>query len=1205
MSIELTEEFLRALNYLNSGSNLFLTGKAGTGKSTLIRHYIKTTDRNVVVTAPTGIAALNVDGYTLHRLFGFSTTTTIEEVLGPGYYPRRFSKAIKAMDTLIIDEASMVRADLFDMVGAALGRFGPHPGQPFGGVQVVLVGDLLQLPPVVKESESMFFSTRYDTPFFFSADVYERDGFPTVGLTKVFRQLGDHRLTWILNAVREGVLFAEAEKELRGRLMPDFEPPEDEFWLTLAPTNNVAASRNRRELERLTTEEHSSTAIQRGDLSLLDPSSVEEVVRYKEGAQVMMLTNDPANRWVNGTIGRIVAVDDRAEPRITVEFRDGESAQVGLHAWDVTRPVAEGGSLRHEVVGTFTQLPFKLAWAITIHKSQGQTLDRLIVDLAGGAFASGQVYVALSRCTSMDGLVLKRPVRPKDLRTDRRVLRFMREATSPTTEARFCSIAVLKVGTAGRMWRPRPVEIGVAFDDGTALSTLINPSQDLFNARDDYDITVRDILLAPSLTEAWSVLGPVLQGWIPVGISIDTTLEDIDFELRRNGTTVMLPVGVSIPEQQLTAAERKALTARTALSRAKAQLAVFQRLGLEDRRAGPFDDRDLDTSVTFLLTRDPGTPVPQPTHMPIMAGLAQVSRELSAVVLDGAIATQVRSSSEGIDDIRAVVGQVLSEKAEGMLPLPTTIADHLAQLDELLGTSLEIANRQSATKTASIENTLRSGVTFYISGTPHTASGGRIAKSEIAAMAAGRGLVYVDSFGKKACDVLVVAEEGSQSSKARKAVGWGMPVFSLQQFWQWLGPGPVEAGAQQISADQSDEPIEPPSIGPEIEVELLLEGHEVLEVVGESHYQDALWRIVGADRGSRRVHQPAKATLVPEPDNPYDPNAIGVWVAGHQVGYLGRDNASAMIAGLKSLTSGRRNVRVALNGVIAGRASDASGPDRLGVFLEYEPSDFMDAGSIGARGSRTVLGNPPDVSSSMMLGRAADDPAIRTGLSAAVWSDHDDNRYDLSWWDSLSDDRRKRLHRLRELESLETDPISRHFVFAELLAVLYRLRADLPDALTDFDAVAYAHHGELRSTIRVALLAKFGGLPLVDTYRQACVRQVKTGDLEAAYEWAQRGIEFYDRDALSKQWTDDLHRRMVSLASRIARNAKPAETAGVRQGTARSRGADVRIVGASMSTGGAGVVLETLTCRTCGKHFERVRTRGRKPLECPECRQRS
>lgn len=789
-TIELTEEFESALGHLNSGSHLFLTGKAGTGKSTLVRHYMETTDRNVVVAAPTGIAALNVNGYTLHRLLSFGTTTTLEEVLGDNYYPGRFSKAIKGMDTLIIDEASMVRADLFDMLEAALRRFGPHPGQAFGGVQVVLVGDLHQLPPVVKASEQGFFSERYPTEFFFSADSFNRDLFPTVALTKVFRQIGDHRLTSVLNAVREGVLVDQAKNELHARVMPDFEPPDDEFWLTLASTNNIVTSRNNRQLERLPADEHVSVAIRQGDLDLFDGSSIDEKLRYKEGAQVMMLTNDTVNRWVNGTLGRIVSVDDPAEPLVTVEFRDGKTAQVGRHTWDVTRPVVEGGSLRHEVVGAVTQLPFKLAWAITIHKSQGQTLDNLIVDLAGGAFASGQVYVALSRCTSIDGLVLKQPLRPKDLKIDRRVLRFMREATAASTDARFCAIGALTVGNVGRMWRPRPVELAVAFDDGTAITTLVDPGSDLFGARDDYGISVADVLLAPSLVEAWSVLSPVLEGWTPVGVDIDTTLGYLDFELKRNDASVALPVGVSVPPDALTAAERLAITAGSALERARAQLAAFRRLGLDEAAASSFGDPPaLDVSASFLLTRDATEPVPQPAHLPALAGLAEVSRELSAVILSGARAAEVMRLSEELGAVRGLVGQGLATKACRHLPLPPAISERLSDVDELLGTSLVLANRNSSTDTPSIEDVLVSGAVFCISGTPHTQDGAQVEKSEVGLLAARHGVVWVDKFGKKACDALVVAEAGSQSGKAKQAAAWGMPVFSLEQLWQWLDSG--------------------------------------------------------------------------------------------------------------------------------------------------------------------------------------------------------------------------------------------------------------------------------------------------------------------------------------------------------------------------------------------------------------------------------
>lgn len=380
----LTEEFQEALSRLERGDNLFLTGKAGTGKSTLVRQFLAGTDRNVVVAAPTGIAALNVEGYTIHRLFSFRQGTTVEQVRDGDYYPARFAKTLKTLDTLIIDEASMVRADLFDCLVIALERFGPRPGTRFGGVQLVLVGDLYQLPPVVTDGEREYFSTRYDSPYFFSADRYDAGGFPLVELTTVFRQVGDTRLVEILNAVREGALLEEARAELNARTDPSFRPPLHQFWLTLTTTNRMATARNREMLEQIDEPATRHPAQTTGDLDGFDVPAEKDLV-FKTGAQVMMLTNDPQDRWVNGTIARITGhrIEDE-EQVITVEFPGGVRVEVGPHTWEVTRPVVEAGALRHEVVGTYTQLPLRLAWAITIHKSQGQTLERVVVDLSGG-----------------------------------------------------------------------------------------------------------------------------------------------------------------------------------------------------------------------------------------------------------------------------------------------------------------------------------------------------------------------------------------------------------------------------------------------------------------------------------------------------------------------------------------------------------------------------------------------------------------------------------------------------------------------------------------------------------------------------------------------------------------------------------------------------------------------------------------------------
>lgn len=794
-SIILTDEFERALGLLDQGRNLFLTGKAGTGKSTLVRHFMSLTDRRVIVAAPTGIAALNVDGYTIHRLFSFGTTTNLADVTGGGYRPGRFASTLASLDTLILDEASMVRADLFDMLVAALERFGPRPGTPFGGVQLVLVGDLFQLPPVVTDGEREFFETRYPTPYFFSADRFSLEDFPTVALTTVFRQLGDQRLTGLLNAVREGVLVERARADLNSRTDPEFEPPDDEFWLTLAPTNRVVSARNRQRLERLPGEVSVNRAIRSGDLELFDPP-VEEMLELKVGAQVMMLNNDSADRWVNGTLGKITDLWlDDGELAVEVEFRDGTTAEVQPFTWEATRPVVEAGALRREVVGTYTQLPLKLAWAITIHKSQGQTLDRLVVDLRGGAFDYGQVYVALSRCTSMDGLVLTRPVLPKDLKTDRRILRFLRSSTAPGRAARTCAISILTVGMEGRLSRPRPVELAVAFDDGCAVSTLINPQRDLDDARTAYDIAVDDVLLAPTLAEAWSAIAPLLDGCVPVGVDIDETLGLIDFELKRLGAVVPLPIGAEIPTSMITSDDRAALFAPTALARASAAIALARRGQFDASGGSPFDLDELAGSAVedapaYLLTRDGAATPPSSVAMPTLSALMEISRVLSAVLL-GRRLPEVGANPPAdpvvADVVRAVVVERLESAASRTTGLPRELLTRLAILEETLGIEVvDVIAAATSSAGRGIADVLCRGSRVCFTGTAVDTTGRVWSRDEISVAAEARGLVAVGSVTKSRCDALVVAEVGTQSGKARKAKELDKPVFSADEFFDWL-----------------------------------------------------------------------------------------------------------------------------------------------------------------------------------------------------------------------------------------------------------------------------------------------------------------------------------------------------------------------------------------------------------------------------------
>lgn len=764
--ITITEEFARALDLLRDGRCLFLTGRAGTGKSTLIRHFLGTTDRRAITVAPTGIAALNVDGYTIHRLFSFRPGVDAEFVRSAAYFPGRFARALGELDTLIVDEASMVRADLFDAMVAALERFGPHPGEPFGGVQLVLVGDLYQLPPVVADAEAEHIETVYGTPYFFSGAAFDREAFAVVELTTVFRQVGDTRLVNLLNAVREGELLDAARTELNERVVEGFEPPDGEFWLTLATTNRIVAARNTRMLERLPDAPRTFTARQTGEIDGFEiPADTE--LSLAVGAQVMMLSNDPSDRWANGTLGHVVRLGEAdGEGEVDVRLRDGRIVAVGPHTWEITRPVARGGRLEHEVVGTFRQLPMKLAWAITIHKSQGQTLDRVVVDLTGGTFANGQLYVALSRCTSLEGLVLRRPVLPRDLKTDARIRRFLASADVTAEDHGHVCIAALTVGKSGDRYRPRPVEIAMVTDDGDEATTVVNPTSDLYRAQTDYGLTTRDVQLAPLLAEAWSALAPIAAGRVPVGHRIDETLGLIDFELKRNGIVARLPLGIELPESLITVCDAEALRAPTALERARAVRDIVQRQhgageGLSPAGASAFPIQTQGRG--YLLARSTG---------------AGAVTEPSGFVVGGNLSPE--------DDPAQVLAELLTGAWGRVVDRDAVVIERVRGVEQHFDVQV-LAEDVAAADDLDLPAILVPGARVCFTGTVVDAQGRTIDRDRMEAIAQSCGLVAAPSVTKTRTDVLVVAERGTQSGKAKKAAAWGKPVIAAEDFLAWAG----------------------------------------------------------------------------------------------------------------------------------------------------------------------------------------------------------------------------------------------------------------------------------------------------------------------------------------------------------------------------------------------------------------------------------
>jgi ATP-dependent exoDNAse (exonuclease V) alpha subunit len=397
-----------------------VTGRAGTGKSTLLRYLRETTSKRVVVLAPTGLAAVNVGGQTIHSFFRLPPRLVDPSALGTiGAGPN--ATVIKRADTFVIDEVSMVRVDLMEGVDRALRQL-RRLDVPFGGAQVVLFGDPFQLPPIVREPALReYFDDRYGGPYFFCARAVEAP-MRCVELRQVYRQQDGYFLA-ILNELREGDLGEDAAMALAERVRAFEELPEPDTYVTLTTTNLAAARLNTARLEALRGPERVFEAVVSGRF---DPSAfpTDSTLRLRQGARVMMIRNDRAGRWVNGTLGEVAAL---AESTVTVRV-DGASHEIERETWE---------SVEHEydrprntvvprVAGTFRQYPVRLAWALTIHKSQGQTFDRVFVDLGRGTFAHGQAYVALSRCRSLEGLALARPLRPADLQFDPRVLAYRR-----------------------------------------------------------------------------------------------------------------------------------------------------------------------------------------------------------------------------------------------------------------------------------------------------------------------------------------------------------------------------------------------------------------------------------------------------------------------------------------------------------------------------------------------------------------------------------------------------------------------------------------------------------------------------------------------------------------------------------------------------------------------------------------------------------
>lgn len=426
MKIEINEKIAEALKLINEGRNVFITGKAGTGKSTLLNYFREITNKNIVVLAPTGVAALNVKGQTIHSFFKFKPDITPDKVKELKIQNKDIYKKI---DIIIIDEISMVRADLFDSMDIFMRKFGRNKNKTFGGVQIVCFGDLYQLKPVVKKEERYIFDEFYDSPYFFSSLIFNELKMEIVELEKIYRQK-DFEFIEVLNRIRNNNIKDKDVEYLNKRFNPHYEPNKQEIYIYLVTTNKRAEEINYKRLSELKGREYRYYGTKEGEFKRDNGNNEnlpcpEELI-LKKNAQVMLVNNDSKKRWVNGSVGKITDIEEGDIHTIYVRLNK-DIVEVNPVKWEIFRYYydEERKIIATETIGTYTQYPIILAWAITIHKSQGKTFEKIIIDLEKGTFAPGQFYVAISRCTTIDGVILKTPIKRENIFNDQKIVNFI------------------------------------------------------------------------------------------------------------------------------------------------------------------------------------------------------------------------------------------------------------------------------------------------------------------------------------------------------------------------------------------------------------------------------------------------------------------------------------------------------------------------------------------------------------------------------------------------------------------------------------------------------------------------------------------------------------------------------------------------------------------------------------------------------------
>ncbi|AZA12394.1 AAA family ATPase [Corynebacterium gerontici] len=769
MTLTITPEFEAAIKALHAGRNLLISGKAGTGKSTLLRMFVEQIEepgnaqsqKNVLVTAPTGVAAQNIGGFTIHKAFGFRPGLFPDDIK-PGGKWRPTVEAIKLLeilDVLIIDEVSMVRADLFDMVDQALRQIRKNKA-PFGGVQLVLVGDLLQLPPVVTDSERALFSEQWSSPYFFGAHCYRALELKKVTLTHIWRQ-SDSAFVEILNEVREGAVSPESLESLNNLVDPKFDVAND--WTILCSYRREVERINNAKLDALGSPILTSEAEFTGDAAKTDFNG-SEVLRYAVGMRVMVVINDFAGRYVNGSFGTVSSANS---DEIEVVLDDSsKTVSFERHVWEVNKPKVSGGRISADVVGTVRQFPIIAAWAITVHKSQGKTIPKCFITLRGGMLVDGQFYVALSRAVDMEHLRFDQEVLPKHIRANNSLVRFLRRETSElvtTNRVVFLSFDGVDFGVSQHVARIHATII----HDGTVVAdfgTWLNPNCDLgdFGVREK--VPPMGLAAAPEIGDFWPLLRRQAEGGLIVGdglqmleaairhqqkgmqLNLGTGYDFGDFELTLHGTN---------PEQRCGEMVRYYQVGSLKLERGEAVPEA------DEHEEGAVFIPDWASSSEMFL--DPSRATDSDIAWAAMSGALR-KPESKAEVVECAELLSAWAISRGAwtkelaHDIKQRAAKIMSDEID----LPEVMDEHV-----------------------DIADLLRAGTKVAWTGSRKIAEQKGLSEDQLRALLAERNLEYRTGVSKTKCDVLIAGDVASMSNKAKRAREYGKPIISVEEFEQW------------------------------------------------------------------------------------------------------------------------------------------------------------------------------------------------------------------------------------------------------------------------------------------------------------------------------------------------------------------------------------------------------------------------------------